>query len=352
MKVLSIIGGRPHLIKAEAVHTDLLASGLTHLSIRAGVADNSDYPDEADFDLPVPTRRVFVDDAEALAVGMADALRSIRADVILLYGDLIATHFALPAALASGIRVAHIESGYRSHDLSDLEERTRILCDHAAAFRFAYTDGMVGNLLAEGIGRASIGVILDPARVTLLRHLGSDVGRVADVNAPGVVTLHRDETVHNPQHLGRVIHGIEELSAKYPLHVILYRRTERHLSEYGLLKKLEANSRITTTSTLPYDRYVEVLRRAPFVVTDSSGLQDDCMTLGLPCVVVRQATSRPLAHNFRLASRVTDDRWSLLALVDEVLGASANRRAEPPEPPDASGLGRLHIAEALAGIAS
>jgi UDP-N-acetylglucosamine 2-epimerase len=347
LRVLSIIGGRPHLIKAEAVHRDLIASGWTHLSLRVGLADRSDYPDEADFDLPTPLRRVFVEDSGPLAVGVAEGLLSARADVILLYGDLITSHFALPAALASGVRVVHVESGYRSRDLNDFEERTRILCDHAADTRLAYTEAMVANLLAEGIPRASIATIADPARATLLWHLGGNARRIADEGAAGVLTLHRDETVHNESRLRRLIEEIGALSHEHPLHLILYRRTERYLSEYGLLRELERDSKVTITSTLSYDRYLELLRRAPFVVTDSSGLQDDCATLGVPCLVVREATSRPLAEHSRLVPRIDGDRRSLLELVNEMVRESAGDASQQP---DSGTSDRVRIADALVGV--
>lgn len=320
MKALSIIGGRPHLIKAEAVHSDLVASGWKHQSIRVALADRSDYPEETDFDLPTPSHRIIVEtDGGRLTKGVADALLDAQADVVLLYGDLITSHFALPAVLVSNACVAHVESGYRSHDFNDFEERTRVLCDHAADIRLAYNDEMVHNLVSEGLARASIGIVPDPARITLLRHL-SDEGRdpVATADSPGVVTLHRDETVHSQHRLTQLVSAIGTLAHTRPLHVILYKRTERYLSYYGLMPELEANSAITITSTLRYDSYLRLLRNAPFVVTDSSGLQDDCATLGVPCLVVRDATSRPPSRGARLVPGLNNGGVDLSGLVTEI----------------------------------
>lgn len=292
---LSIVGGRPHLLKAESVHRSLHAVGCSHVGLRAAVGRLSDYPTDSDFAVPLLPDRLTATRQELLIRPLREVFMRLRPRAVLLYGDLPVTAAAYKAVAPVGLPVVHVEAGYRSGDLSDPEERTRIALDHGADAHLAYTDAMRDTLLGEGVPRNSITEVPDPARLALLRRLESPPTGLA-APARGLVTFHRAETLTDERRLAALVAALERLAVAWPLTVILYAEARHRLLRAGLLDRLCGAPGISTTPTLSLPRYAKALLGASFVVTDSSGVQDDCVTLGRPCFVVRRASPRPIAR--------------------------------------------------------
>jgi UDP-N-acetylglucosamine 2-epimerase (non-hydrolysing) len=136
-------------------------------------------------------------------------------------------------------------------------------------------------------------------------------GRVPLAAGPVLATMHRYENVGDPHRMELFVAALARLAAGSKLLFVTYRRTRRALDRRGLLPLLE-EAGIELRDTLPYDDYVRALVEAPFVVTDSSGLQDDCAFLQKPCLVLRDATPRvELAGKFM--SVVPPEGWGDLA---------------------------------------
>ena len=222
-----------------------------------------------------------------------DALAELRPDVILVYGDLPASEIGAYVSLHRRVPLVHIESGYRSSDISDPEERTRILLDHVSRRRITFSTKMNRNLTNEGIGPDSIAQFGDPSLQTLNRRLQGieSPWELVATGAFGLVTLHHHENLADGERIRTIIRQIQDLSLDFPVTFVLYERTREALLKHGLLKLL-LDSSIRVVRTLSYDDYVKVLVNSAFVVTDSSGLQDECAFLQKPCIVLRKATPR------------------------------------------------------------
>jgi UDP-N-acetylglucosamine 2-epimerase (non-hydrolysing) len=250
---------------------------------------------------------------------------------LLLYGDLAATGAALPAADSAGVPVVHVEAGYRSGDATDPEETTRILASRTAAAHLAYSDTMVANLLDEGVPGESVYRVPDPARLSLLRHASRPRAKQTPA-AQGLVTFHHDETFETPGRLAWLVEQLRRLARSRPLHAILYRRTARELRAARLLDALTAAPGIVVSPTLPYRAYIGALEAADFVVTDSSGVQDDCVTLGRPCVVTRRASPRPVVAPLRLLAGIESGKADLAGAVRATLAQPPSASPAPGDP--------------------
>lgn len=302
MKVLSILGGRPHLIKAESIHRALQgADDVEHILMELWLGDYSDYPRFSDDDFELPyidrlTRRT----VEDLSEEIAKALRQVSPDLVLLYGDLPTTEAATPACCAFPVPFVHIESGYRSGDLTDPEERVRIHTSRLARHRIAFSENMRSRLLRENIDPSTVSVFGHAALQTLDRRLSAMMELVEPALEPrALVTFHHDENLNSTERLEIIYKQLERLSADCALRIILYQRTRQRLAKVDLLSAIEDLAqdlphlpRVEILSTLSYDRYLYQLLRATFVLTDSSTMQDECAFLHKPCLVMREFTPR------------------------------------------------------------
>ena len=107
-----------------------------------------------------------------------------------------------------------------------------------------------------------------------------------------MVTVHRQENVDNPQNLKRIVRAFVSLNGVrlvYPLHP----RTKRRLGEHGLLNILRRNPHVVLTKPLGYLDFLWLLGASSAVLTDSGGVQEEALTLGVPCVTLRYSTERP-----------------------------------------------------------
>jgi UDP-N-acetylglucosamine 2-epimerase (non-hydrolysing) len=86
------------------------------------------------------------------------------------------------------------------------------------------------------------------------------------------------------------------------------------------------------TAPLAYPDFVWAMGRATLALTDSGGVQEEGPALGLPVLVMREATERPeglLSGNARM---VGADAFAIVAAVRGLLAGGAAAMAEPAMP--------------------
>lgn len=343
MRVISVLGGRPHLVKSETIHLALERSEIRHETVECWLGPLSDYPwTSADFQLPAPLEVISEHSAGRLAGRLRRSMASARPHVLLLYGDLDVTLLALGIAHQLDIPTVHIESGYRTGDLADREEFIRVAVDHGVTHRVAFTSSMAANLRAEGIDSGTVSRYDNPALFTMARRLGRPDGAPGEASgdkATGLVTFHRDENVLDPERLVRIVGCMEALAASFALTIVLFRRTDLQLRRLGIRDRLEAlaatAAAVRIRPTLRHEEYVAELSRASFVITDSSTVQDECAFLGTDCFVLRQAS--PRAADFPPTTRIVESIEP--AQLASLAAAAVRRRRETPAKPGALARG-------------
>ncbi len=163
MKIVSIVGTRPQIIKAAALVGELRAR---HEDL---FVDTGQHWDErmaqtffAELGLPRPDHALGIgggthaDQTGRMLIAIAPILELARPDAVLVYGDTNSTLAGSLAAAKLGIPVAHVEAGLRSFDRRMPEEINRVIVDHLATWCFAPTPSGVSNLRAEGITRGVV----------------------------------------------------------------------------------------------------------------------------------------------------------------------------------------------------
>jgi len=305
LKPAFVFGTRPEIIKLSPVIRAFERKGIKPLLIHTG--QHYDYEmskifleeldlNGIDYHLEVGSG------TQAQQTGIAmmkieEVLIKEKPDVVLVQGD---TNTVLAGALASvklKIPVAHVEAGLRSFDRTMPEEINRILADHASEVLFAPTEEARQNLENEGIregvyvvGNTIVDAVLQNSEIAerkskILGHFNLKPKLYA------VLTAHRAENTDNEENLRKLVDIIKSLPIKvvYPVHP----RTEKKLKSLNLWKELEKSENIILSKPLGYLDFLKLLKNSKLVLTDSGGIQEESIILGIPCLTLRYNTERP-----------------------------------------------------------
>lgn len=157
MKVMTIVGTRPEIIKLSRVISEL-DRHVTHILVHSG--QNYDYELNGIFfsELGIRKPDYFLDavgESVAQTIGNIiakadDVLKKEQPDALLLLGDTNSCLAAL-AAKRRKIPIFHIEAGNRCFDLRVPEEINRKIVDHISDINMTYTEHARRYLLAEGL---------------------------------------------------------------------------------------------------------------------------------------------------------------------------------------------------------
>ena len=215
MRILSVVGTRPQIIKAAALQGPLRAR---HHDVLVDTGQHWDdemaggFFTELGLAAPAYSLRAgggtHAEQTAAMLTGLEPILEAEHPEAVLVYGDTNSTLSGAIAAAKAGIPVAHVEAGLRSFDRRMPEEINRIVADHLSSWLFAPTRTAVENLRGEGITRGVslvgdlmqdlvAGVANESRTPESVASIGRDLGgRFADCLIPGgyvFATVHRQE---------------------------------------------------------------------------------------------------------------------------------------------------------------
>jgi UDP-N-acetylglucosamine 2-epimerase (non-hydrolysing) len=344
VKALFVFGTRPEAVKLSPV---ILHMRSRPAEFRVQVAVTGQHREMLDHTLAVfgivpdydlntmtPGQSLTASASRILA-GLEPVLAAARPDIVYVQGDTSTTLYGALAAFYAGVPVGHIEAGLRTGDLAQPfpEELNRVLTGRLAALHFASTEGARRNLLAEGV---------DPAIVHVTGNSGIDAvlsiaGKLASGELPAsdwsflnpdkhliVVTAHRRESFgdgfENICRALRTLADRPDVEIVYPVH--------RNPNVRGPVHRhLENVPGIHLIDPLTYVPFVDLMRRATILLTDSGGVQEEGPSLGKPVVVMREKTERPEAVEAGTVRLAGTDRDRIAGEVSRLLDDPAMRDA-------------------------
>jgi UDP-N-acetylglucosamine 2-epimerase (non-hydrolysing) len=328
MKIISVVGARPNFmkiapfIKAIEQHNQSNGQSLEHLLVHTGqhyddamsqtFFESLDIP-RADINLNVRSG------SHAEQVGMTmiafeKVLRQQKPDWVVVVGDVNATCACSITAKKEHVRLAHIEAGLRSVDMTMPEEINRLVTDRISDLLFT-PDRLSGeNLRREGVSEEKIvfagNIMIDTLEAQRDRALGYRVEDIVSRNGingrmpegPPVngreyalLTLHRPSNVDDPAILASIVDFLtDELSRQLVLLWSIHPRTQKQLRAFGLWEQVLRTKDIVPLEPLGYHELLRLNMDAAMVLTDSGGLQEECCVLGTPCLTLRWNTERPV----------------------------------------------------------
>lgn len=341
-KILFIFGTRPEAIKLCPLVLHMRARHLEfhpkvcvtaqHRGLLDAMLDRFGVHPDHDLNVMQPNQSLTELTARILS-GLDGVLRRESPDMILAQGDTTTTFAAALAGFYHRIPVGHVEAGLRTGDLSQPfpEELNRVLSTRLSALHFAPTERARRNLLGEGV---------DPQRVLVTGNTCIDAlfytrdrlesgewpGYEGPLPAPGkrliVMTAHRRESFGAG--FEQICDAVLRIAARgdaeiiYPVHP---NPNVRSVVE----RKLQGVAGIHLIEPLEYVPFVDLMRRADILLTDSGGVQEEGPSFGKPVLVLREKTERQEAVEAGTARLVGTDPDRITAQVAELLESDAAR---------------------------
>ena len=321
MKLVTIIGARPQIIKAAALsrairnhYSDTIQEIIVHTGQHYD--DNMSQVFFDELQIPHPDHNLHVGSAShgvqtaRMTEGIESLLIKEQPDYIVLYGDTNSTLAGAVAAAKIHVPIVHIEAGLRSFNKSMPEEINRIVCDHCSTLLFTPTKAGLENLKREGFPMDNKGpYTIDNPKVYHCGDIMYDnslhfadiaeektdiIQRLELKGKPFVLaTIHRDSNTDYPERLSAIFRSIiklsEECQVVLPLHPRTAKLIKTNLDE-DMQKQIFSCPDIKLIPPVSFLEMIALERHARLVMTDSGGVQKEAYFFKKPCIILRPET--------------------------------------------------------------
>lgn len=323
IKIVTVIGARPQIIKAAALSrairnsfSDRIRECIVHTGQHYDANMSQVFFDE--LGIPSPDYNLNAGSGShgkqtaLMITGIEEILLKEKPQAIVLYGD---TNSTLAGAIAAGkihIPVVHIEAGLRSFSKAMPEEINRIMCDHISTLLFSPTETGFRNLVKEGfVSDAKPPFTADnPA----IYHCGdvmydnslyfsglakdkTDIVSRLKLQAGGYIlaTVHRNNNTDEAQRLNSLFKSLNDISVEndmvivMPLHPRTAKLLETNLNP-AIYRAVKENPAFKITEPVSFLEMVALEQNCRLVMTDSGGVQKEAFYFEKPCVILRPET--------------------------------------------------------------
>ena len=314
IKLLTIIGARPQIIKAAAISRavrEKFAGQVEEHILHTGQHYDANMSEvffrelgipEPDYNLHVGSGSHGVQTARIIE-GIESVLTEQHYDGVIVYGDTNSTLAAAVAASKIHVPVFHVEAGLRSFNMGMPEEINRIVCDQLSSVLFTPTLTGLRNLEAEGFSSIKSRVRFADRRGQKVV-LSGDVmydnsmyfSAMADVQSNIIerlglryrqfvlATIHRPANTDNPENLRSIFRALNDIAEQHQMDVVLplHPRTRKMIGDLS--------ERVRIIEPASFFEIIRLEKNAAIVMTDSGGVQKEAFFYGTPCVILRPET--------------------------------------------------------------
>jgi UDP-N-acetylglucosamine 2-epimerase (non-hydrolysing) len=329
IRVLLVFGTRPEAIKLCPLYRYLAASHgfearvcvtAQHRAMLDQVLETFRVTPDHDLDLMLPSQSLAQSTARILAA-LETVIAADRPDLVVVQGDTTTTMAGAMAAFYQQVPVGHVEAGLRTGDMRQPfpEEMNRVVTTRLASLHFAPTERSARNLLAEGVDAASVHVTGNTGVDAVLQvsselAAGSLRGREWTALDPArkliAVTAHRRESFG--EGFEHICNALARLAARPDVQIVYPVHRNPNVLE-PVTARLASLRGVLLMEPLDYVSFVDLMRRAYLLLTDSGGVQEEGPSLGKPILVMRQKTERPEAVEAGTVKLVGTDEDRIVA---------------------------------------
>ena len=321
MKIITIVGARPQIIKAAAISRAIAARNMVEeIIIHTGqhYDDNMSEIFFRELGIPLPNINLKVGSGshgEQTAV-MIEKIEKVlieeKPNAIVVYGDTNSTLATAVAASKIHVPIVHVEAGLRSFNKKMPEEVNRIMCDHVSTLLFSPTNTGLSNLINEGFNLNSDGTTtmdnpqiyhcgdvmydnsiyfseLSDKQSNLINELGIEENKFI------LSTVHRNDNTDNVENLQNIFQSFIEIGQMYQLPIILplHPRTSKMMEKIlpkELLIKIRESKYIRIIPPASFLDIISLEKNCKLVITDSGGVQKEAYFFKKPCIILRPQT--------------------------------------------------------------
>lgn len=303
IKVMTIVGTRPELIRLSRVITKLDRNSV-HKLIHTG--QNYDFELNKIFfnDLGIRKPDLFLDAAcktasESIGKIISEsekAIKKFNPDAVLILGD---TNSCLSAIAAKRLKVPifHMEAGNRCFDFRVPEEINRRIVDHISDINLPYSKIARDYLLREGLPPDQIIKTGSPMKEVLnFYHNEIESSNILEdlnlaKNEYFVLSAHREENVDIDDNLEKIINIFNFVSKKYSKKIIfsVHPRTKARLKNI----KVKINSNIILKKPFGFFDYIKLQKNSRCVFSDSGTITEEASILNFKALNIRYTNERP-----------------------------------------------------------
>lgn len=323
IKILTVIGARPQIIKAAAIsrsirekYSNQVEEKILHTgqhydqNMSAVFFEELGIP-QPDFNLGVGSGKHGEQTAKMIA-GIEEILMNEHFDGILLYGDTNSTLAGAVAASKTHVPIFHVEAGLRSHNMAMPEEINRIVCDQLSSILFPPTETGMKNLREEGFLKSKAQFKNGKERLVVnsgdvmfdnslyFRELAKEkcdiIHRLGLTNNGYVLaTIHRDNNTDSQERLTSIFQALLDIADRDWVKIVipLHPRTKKLLPlnlTPSVYERLKESERVSIIPPASFFEIIELERHARLVMTDSGGVQKEAFFFARPCVILRPET--------------------------------------------------------------
>lgn len=301
MKVMSIFGTRPEMIKMWGTLKKLDELNFEHVTVHTGQNFTPELREfffadlklrKPDFELGIDTSSYGKEVADVI-LKSDELMEKVKPDALLILGDTYSGLSVMPAA-HRGIKIFHMEAGLRAWDRRMPEQRNRILIDHMSSILLPYNQYHRENLIREGIHPSKI-IVTGNTTFEAMRAFASQIDRSKILERLGLeskkyilVTAHRSENVDNLEYLKRIFEALGQLAVQFQRDIVypMHPRTKSRLASLVLPDSVKI------MAPLGFYDFNHLLKESYCVLSDSGTAAEEGLFYKVPNVSLRMATER------------------------------------------------------------
>lgn len=342
IKLLTVIGARPQIIKSAALNRTISVNyqhNIDEILVHTGQHYDINMSEIffKEMKIPAPAYNLSIGSGShgtqtaGMIKGLEEVLLIEKPDFLVLYGDTNSTVAGALAASKSGIPIIHIEAGLRSFNKRMPEEVNRVLCDHVSSYLFTPTKKGLDNLMAEGFNLSAnppysidnpgifhCGDIMYDNSVFFgeMAKEKSNILSNLDIKSKNynLLTLHRDFNTDNPIRLNNIISTLFHISESYnetfvfPIHPRTLQQMKKLLDK-NLMRQIQLSDKFNIIPPVSFLDMIQLEKNVKMVFTDSGGVQKEAYFFNKPVIILRPETEWV---------EITENKNGIVADADEI----------------------------------
>ena len=344
MKITIIAGARPNFIKIAPIIKAIEKKQSEGNSISYRLVHTGQHYDKnlsgtffEELNIPHPNVNLEVksgsqaEQTGAIMLAFEKELLQNTCDLVLVVGDVNSTMACAIVAKKQNVKVAHVEAGIRSGDMTMPEEINRIVTDSITDYFFTTSTSASANLLKNGVQSSNVhfvgNVMIDTLYQNLKRILAPNFWNEFGLETRNyiILTLHRPSNVDEEESLIKLLQGIDKMVETKKVIFPIHPRTKAILGETNLNLK-----NIHFVEPQGYLNFMFLIKNSFAVITDSGGISEETTVLGIPCFTMRNNTERPETQTIGTNTLVGTSIKNLETIFTEFL-QNGSRKAGIPE---------------------